>query len=257
MQSDPRLIAVDATNFDALPCCGIRCSTHPGRVEKREWLRANACFGLCAKTLLAPDGRACGYIEYIPGEHAWRGIEARGFMVIHCVWMHSRQHQGQGWGSLMIEDCLAEAQGVGMNGVAVVARQGPWLASRRLFQANRFESVDTAPPDFELLVRKFRSKAANPHFRRNDDDPLASYRHGLTIVRSTQCPYTAKFSSEIAAAAEQEYGLRARIVTLDSPQRAQSAPTPYATFAVIYNGRVLADHQISRTRFRNIMKGVK
>jgi len=30
--------------------------------------------------------------------------------------------------------------------------------------------------------------------------------------------------------------------------------TPCAVFSVIYNGQLLADHQISRTRFRNIMK---
>jgi len=28
----------------------------------------------------------------------------------------------------------------------------------------------------------------------------------------------------------------------------------YAVFALIHNGRLLADHQISRTRFHNVMK---
>ena len=43
------------------------------------------------------------------------------------------------------------------------------------------------------------------------------------------------------------------MVDLESWSDAQNAPTPYAIFALIYNGRLLADHQISRTRFRNIM----
>jgi hypothetical protein len=43
------------------------------------------------------------------------------------------------------------------------------------------------------------------------------------------------------------------VVDLESWSDAQNAPTPYAIFALIYNGRLLADHQISRTRFRNIM----
>jgi hypothetical protein len=43
------------------------------------------------------------------------------------------------------------------------------------------------------------------------------------------------------------------VVDLESWSDAQNAPTPYAVFALIYNGRLLADHQISRTRFRNIM----
>ena len=43
------------------------------------------------------------------------------------------------------------------------------------------------------------------------------------------------------------------MVDLESWSDAQDAPTPYAVFALIYDGRLLADHQISRTRFRNIM----
>jgi YoaP-like len=82
------------------------------------------------------------------------------------------------------------------------------------------------------------------------------YSRGLTIIRSNQCPHIAKFADEIAQSAEQEYGLAPRIVDLKSARQAQNAPTPYAVFAVIYNGRLLADHQISRTRFHNIMRQI-
>ena len=120
----PRLVDVDAANFDALPCCGIKNPTHPGRQEKRCWLRANAEFGLRAKALLAPDGRPAGYIEYIPGEFAWRGVDAGGYMFVHCIWIYSRQHQRKGWGRLMLEACLDDAKQAGRNGVAVMVRQG-------------------------------------------------------------------------------------------------------------------------------------
>lgn len=76
---------------------------------KCQWLDANAKFGLRAKTLLDPDGAPCGYIEYIPGEYAWRGVDAAEYMFIHCVWIYSRRHQRQGWGSVMIDACLADA----------------------------------------------------------------------------------------------------------------------------------------------------
>ena len=84
---------VDRAVFDTLPCCGIKNPTHPGRRQKQCWLEANAAFGLRAKMLLAPDGQPGGYIEYLPGEFAWRGVEATGFMFIHCVWIFSRRHQ--------------------------------------------------------------------------------------------------------------------------------------------------------------------
>jgi GNAT superfamily N-acetyltransferase len=121
------LIDVDAASFDSLPCCGIKSPTHPGRQQKRCWLQANAKFGLRAKMLLAPDGKPSGYIEYLPGEFAWRGVEAGGSMFIHCVWIFSKQHQRKGWGRIMVEGCLEDARKAGLSGAAVMVRDGPIL----------------------------------------------------------------------------------------------------------------------------------
>jgi hypothetical protein len=174
-------------------------------------------------------------------------------MFIHCVWVFVKQGQRKGWGSIMVEACLDDARMAGMRGAAAMVRDGPWLADRRLFLANGFEPVDTAPPDYQLLVRKFDDGAVNPVFKKDCDKKLGRYSRGLTIIRSSQCPHISKFADEIIEAAENEYGIRPRVVDLESWSDAQKAPTPYAVFALIYNGRLLADHQISRTRFRNIM----
>ena len=48
--------------------------------------------------------------------------------------------------------------------------------------------------------------------------------------------------------------LEPRRVVLRSFREAQNAPTPYSVFSVIHDGTALSDHQISKTRFRNIMK---
>ena len=256
MNQKPSLIAVDAANFDALPCCGIKSTNHPGRQQKSCWLRANSEAGLRAKALLAPDGQPCGYMEYVPGEFAWRGVAAAGYMFIHCIWVYSRQHQRKGWGSFMVEACLDDARSAGLNGVAVMVRDGPWLADRRLFLPNGFETVDQAPPDYQLLVHKFNRNAANPAFRKDWDQKLARYGKGLTIVRSSQCPHIAKFATDIAQAATETYKIKPTIVNLESCHDAQAAPTPYAVFSLIYNGRLLADHQISQTRFHNIMRSL-
>jgi len=253
MTHSARLVDVDRTTFDALPCCGIKSATHAGRREKYCWLQANCQFGLRARTLLDPEGEPCGYIEYLPGEFAWRGVDASGYMFIHCLWNHSKRHQHQGWGSVMVEACLNDAKKAGMNGVAVVIRDGPWLADGRVFLANGFELVDTAPPDYELLIRKLKASAADPSFKGGWDEKVKAYSRGLTIIRSSQCPHIAKFAAEIAETAEQEYGIKARMVEIKSWRDAQNAPTPHAVFALIYKGRLVADHQISRTRFRNIM----
>ena len=75
----------------------------------------------------------------------------------------------------------------------------------------------------------------------------------VMILRADQCPHTAKFADEIAEMARTTYGIRPRTVQLETLRDARNAPTPYATFAIIYDGQLLADHQISRSRFRNIM----
>ncbi len=253
-RAEPHLVDIDAATFDTLPCCGIKDPTHPGRREKLRWLEANAKFGLRAKTLLAPDGQPSGYIEYIPGEFAWRGVNAGGYMFIHCVWIYGKKHQRKGWGGLLVQACLDDAKRAGKNGVAVMVRDGPWLADKRLFLANGFKPVATAPPDYELLVRKFRDTVPNPTFAGDWKRKLERYSQGLTIIRSGQCPHIAKFASEITAAAKNEYGMEAKVIDLQSASDAQDAPTPYAVFALIRDGQVLADHQISRTRFRNIMR---
>lgn len=248
------MIDMDGRNFEDLPCCGIQSPTHPGRAEKLCWLKANAGRGVRAKALVSPDGKQAGYMEYLPGEFAWRGVDARGYMFIHCIWMHARRYQRKGWGSRMVKACLEDAKAAGMSGVAVMVRDGPWLADRRLFLANGFECVDTAPPDYELLVRKLDAAAPNPAFRSGWDQRIARYGRGLTLIRAAQCPYVAKFASEITESAVDEFYIQPKVVELKSYREAQNAPTPYAVFALIYNGRLLADHQISRTRFRNIMR---
>jgi hypothetical protein len=252
----PVLVDLDQANLATLPCCGVQNPAHEGRRRKNCWLSTYLKKGLRAKVALTPDNRPCGYIESVPGEYCWRGVDASGYLFIHCVWTFYKRNQGKGLASSMVQACVEDARERAMSGVAVVAREGPWMAGPRLFLANGFEVVDTTPPDYQLLVRKLDPDAANPRFKGDWEKKLARYGRGLTLIRSNQCPHIAKFADEIARAAVDEYGIQPRIVELRSHRDAQNAPTPYAVFALIHDGRVLADHQISRTRFRNIMNKI-
>ena len=245
---------LDPACVESLPCCGIKNPVHDGRRRKNCWLKAAFKTGLRTKVLLTPDNRQCGFIEYVPGEYAWRGVDAAGYLFIHCIWTYYKRYQGKGLAGEALRACLEDAAQSGCHGVAVVARDRPWLAGPALFLANGFTVADTAPPDYSLLVRKLNPSAPDPHFKGGWEKKLARYGRGMTIIRCNQCSHIAKFADEIAQAAEEEYGLKPRIVELTTARQAQSAPTPYAVFAVILNGRLLTDHQISRTRFRNIMR---
>jgi len=213
--------------------------------------------GLRAKFAVDAENRPCGYIEYLPGEYAWRGVSAPGYLFIHCIWTFSKGAQNRGVASALLRDCVEDARQTGRRGVAALARNGPWLASSAVFLKNGFKVAATAEPDYQLLVRKLEDAAPDPKFTGNWERKLEKYKKGLTIIRSQQCPHIAKFADDISAAAFEEYRLKPRIVELKSHRDAQNAPTPYAVFAIIYDGRLLADHQISLTRFRNIMRTVE
>jgi hypothetical protein len=183
----PVLVDLDRANTQSLPCCGVKNAAHEGRCAKNRWLAARFRNGLRAKVLLRPDGRQCGYIEYVPGPFAWRGVDAAGYMFIHCVWTFYQQHQHRGLGCRMIAACLEDAARAGMHGAAVVAREGPWLAGPVLFPANGFARVATAPPDYQLLARKLDPSAPDPAFRGGWEARLAKHRRGLTLIVSDQC----------------------------------------------------------------------
>jgi hypothetical protein len=249
-----RIVEVAPARLGQLPCCGVKNTAHEGHRAKTAWLKEHLPRGLRARILLTEDNRQCGYIEYLPGEHAWRGVDAAGYMFIHCIWTFYRRYQHKGNAVSLVQACVADARKAKMHGVAVIARKKPWLASSDLFVKCGFEVADTAPPDYELLVLKFRKSAPNPRILPIPDSRPESCGPGLTIIRADQCPHAVKFGREIGEVAEREFQLKPRDVILKSCQDARNAPTPYAVFSIILNGRVLSDHQISKTRFRNIMK---
>ena len=98
-----------------------------------------------------------------------------------------------------------------MHGVAVVTRKGTWMVGKELFLKNGFEVVDTAPPDFELLVKKF-ADLPSPKFTGDWLNRASQYGSGLTIIQSAQCPYVAKSVKEITETAENKYGIKPKII---------------------------------------------
>ena len=96
-----------------------------------------------------------------------------------------------------------------------------------------FQAVDAAPPDFELLVKRFSETASIPRFKGEWEKRLDRYDKGLTIIRADQCPYTVKNVGEISETAEKEFGIKADIVDLKSYRDAQNSPCAFGIFCII------------------------
>jgi len=253
MMEQIRIIDTNADNICEYGFCGYKDIKQEGYKRKIDWLKKRFSEGMRFKVLHSAKKGAVGAIEYVPGKYAWRAIDADGYMVIHCIFIIPKEYKGKGYGSLLVKECLKDAKKGKMYGVAVVTRKGTWMAGKELFLKNGFEVVDEAPPDFELLVKKFKKSAPSPKFKEDWEKRLKPYGKGLTIICSDQCPYVAKSVKEINETAQREYGIKPKIIELRNCRKAQSAPTAYGIFSIVYSGKVVADHPISNTRFLNIM----
>jgi len=250
-----QIINTGSSNIAEFGMCGYKNLRQEGYRRKVEWLKQRYREGLRYKVLHADQEGAVGAIEYIPGEYAWRPVNATGYMFIHCIFIIPRKYKAKGYGTLLLETCIEDARQDKMKGVAVVTRKGTWMAGKNLFVKNNFKLADKYPPDYELMAMKFKEQDPLPSFRLLPKEKMEKYNKGLWILTSDQCPYTEKAVREITETAEEVYHIKVNIIELKNHKQARECPCAFGTFCLIYNGIVIADHPISNTRFKNIMNG--
>jgi hypothetical protein len=245
------IVTVDADNISKYePTCFLN-PKNEGYQIKREWLKKRFAEGMKIKLLYVEgEKKPVGYIEYVPGEYAWRAVDAKGYMFIHCIWISKNKYKEMGYGSQLIEEAIKDAKSSNMNGVAAVTSEGPFMTGKDVFLKNGFKSVASVEPSFELMVKTF-NKGPEPKVR-DWESQLDKYK-GLNILYTKQCPWVARFIDELDDIVKKK-GVKLKITEIKTPKDAQNAPSLYATFNLIYNGKLLADHYISARRFENILK---
>jgi N-acetylglutamate synthase-like GNAT family acetyltransferase len=201
--------------------------------------------------LISKTGGYQGMLEYIPGEYAHRPVNAKGYMFIHCLFVgFKKEFKGKGYASLLLDECIKDSKKEKMNGVAVVTRNGSFMAKKDIFIKKGFSVIENHNPDFELLVLKFNNKASNPNFIQNS---LEHYSDNLTIMRSPQCPYSVKNVEAIIQTAN-KMKLKPTLIEMNDSESTQKSPCAFGSFCIINEGNILSHHPISNTRFENIMK---
>jgi N-acetylglutamate synthase-like GNAT family acetyltransferase len=214
-----------------------------GYRNKVEWFKDQYKKGLRTKLIGFTNEKKrfvlVGFIEYAPAEAAWRGIDAKGWMIIHCLWIIGK-HKGQGLGSRLLAECLEDAKENGMNGaVAMTSRTHHWLTNEKLFLNNGFVKVDELPP-FELYAKKLKEHAELPKFYPISQTKLAAYGKGLTILVSPQCPYAPRAVAAIKRIAERAK-VPVKLKHIASCQEAQkNLVHPYGTFCVLLDGKAIS-----------------
>jgi hypothetical protein len=116
-----KIIDVNESNVDDLGFfCYMSKRKSAGYMRKLEWLKERFSEGMSVKLLELPDR---GFIEYLPGEYAWRAVDAKGYMFIHCLWVVGKS-KGKGYASALLDECIRDAEAAKLKGVAMLTPFG-------------------------------------------------------------------------------------------------------------------------------------
>ena len=244
------IIDVNLDNVDKLGFfCRMSKKKTDGNQQKLKWLKERFNEGLKIKLLELPER---GFIEYIPGEYAWRSVDAKRYLFIHCLWVVGKS-KGKGFGDVLLEECISEAKQLKMKGVAALVSDGNWMANKKIFIKNGFEIIDEAEPSFYLIAKKFK-KVANPSFVNNWEANQKKHKTGLTIFKTDQCPYLDDAVTTMKKYAD-ENKIPLKVIELKSAQEVrEKSPSPHGTFNIVYEGKLLSYYYLLP---KEIMKRIK
>jgi ribosomal protein S18 acetylase RimI-like enzyme len=220
-----------------------------GYKQKQSWLMERFQEGLQLK-VIEDSGKPKGFIEYIPIEYNWRGVSGENYLVIHCLWIVGKG-KGKGYGSALLNACINDAKFQNKSGVAMVTSSETWLSDKSFFMKYGFQSLDIAPPCFELVINSFDNQPF-PRFNHGWEQRAAQYAQGITIIRADQCPYFEDAVTSILEIAA-ERGLEARVIHIDNCKDAQNAPSAYGVFNVLLNGRLISYHPMNKRELNKLL----
>lgn len=223
---------------------------NPGFHNKRKWFQKRYAEGLRMKILKDSNSKMIGFIEYVPAVNAWRPVEATNFMFIHCMYVYPNSNKNKGYGSLLINEAEKEARESNMLGICVMTSKGSWMTDKRIFEKNNFKAVDQRGR-FNLLSKKWDENGLNPKLL---DWTLKQKKYkGWHLLYSDQCPWHEK-SAEALCNVAMDFNINLQIEKIKTAYAARNAPSGFGVFNLLHNGKLLEDHYISATRFKNILK---
>lgn len=251
-----RIIDINENNIDeSVLFCKKTKTKLSGYKNKVKWIKARFKEGLKYKLLIVKENNketSRGMIEYIPGEYNWRGIQAEGWMVIHCIWVVGK-HKNKGYGLKLLEEAIEDTKEQGMHGiVGMSAEKGGWIPKKKLFLSNGFEKVDEIEPNYSLYALFFNKDAPKPRFFPIDEQKRNKYSgKGVTIIYSDQCPYIPDFVEELK---ESDKNGRLKTIKINNCKEAQqNGIYPYGTYCIICDGEISLYKHPTRKEINRIL----
>jgi len=245
-----KIIDVTPENVQEETLFCIKDIKKPGFNSKRIWFEKQYKLGLRMKILKDKDDKMIGFIEYVPVFKAWRPVTGNNFMFIHCMYVYPNKNKNKGYGSLLIKEAEVAAKNEKMDGICVMTSKGAWISDKRIFENNGFIQIDQRGR-FELLSKKWEPKAQEPELI--DWTVNQKKYNGWHLVYADQCPWHEKSVVALLNTAL-DFGIDLNLTKLSNANEAKMAPSGYGVFSLIHNGKLIEDHYLSATRFRNILK---
>jgi len=250
-----KLIDVNENNIDdQVLFCKKTKQKLPGYQNKVEWMKEHFKEGLKYKVLYVKEGNketSRGMIEYIPGEYNWRGIQADGWMVIHCIWVVGKAKK-QGYGDKLLQVAIDDAKNLGMYGiVGMSAEKGGWVPNKKLFLKNGFVKIDEIEPNFSLYTKSFNENAPKPRFNPINKEKQKEYSQGATIIYTDQCPYITDLVEDLKQIDKK--GNFKAIKIDDCKEAQQNGLYPYGTYCIICDGEISLYKHTSKKELTTII----
>lgn len=245
-----KIVNVTPQNVQEETLFCIKDIKRPGFDSKRKWFEKRYKEGLKLRILKNEDDKMIGFIEFIPASKAWRPVDANNFMFIHCMSVYSKQDRNKGYGSMLINEAEKEAKKNKMAGLCVMTSKGSWIANKTIFEKYGFTEVDKRGR-FELLSKKWDQDALNPKLI--DWTTQQQKYQGWHLLYADQCPWHEKSVFDLINTA-MDYGIDLKVTKINTAKEAKNGPSGFGVFSLLRDGKLLEDHYISATRFKNILK---
>lgn len=230
-------------------CCILRGQkTHPGIEAKRQWLAERLREGHVFRKL---NEKATVYIEYAPLETAWVPIIGDNYIYIYCLWV-AGSSQGKGYGTALMEYCLADAKEKGRSGVCMLGskRQKSWLSDQSFAKRFGMQAVDTTDGGYELLALSFDGTV--PQFAPNAKKETIDSQE-LTVYYDLQCPYISQNIEKVRRYCEANV-VPVSFLQVDTLQKAKELPCVFNNWAVFYQGKFKTVNLLDTATLKRILK---
>ncbi|MBD3212624.1 MAG: hypothetical protein GF311_08445 [Candidatus Lokiarchaeota archaeon] len=241
------MVEIIEVNEENIEKVGLFCKKsqkkEQGYQNKLKWIKERFKEGLKYHLLMVKErGKefSRGFIEYIPGEFNWRGIEADGWMVIHCLWITGKA-KNQGSGSKLVEVAINDAKEQNMHGVVVLtSSKCDGIANNEIFEKLNFKQIEEAKPAYELYTLQFNKDAPTPKINPTSIENIKKCGKGIVIIDAHQCPYAQTIVDPVGEWAKNQ-NIPFKVITYKNCKEAQqNGISPYAIYGVIYNNEVIS-----------------